>query len=193
MKPFFAILSSAFEAEHQAIEAAEVQEAAQVDIEGDDDLNVEIHCFDGLKESPLLHASDFEMIVGLLDSKRAEGFRSECARLVADFLGKVKGPRVVEDLKQLIIHGELGLGEDMKIRKTSETPPRVSVVDVIREVAGSINPYQSWENLKSQNPEVLQSVEDFKFEGHGQRPTAVNCARGLVTIINLLAKRTIHL
>ncbi|GAQ93104.1 hypothetical protein KFL_013000020 [Klebsormidium nitens] len=138
----------------------------------------------GHKESPLLHVSEFDKIVTLLEGARAEDFRSECYELVADFL-KIEGPKVVDELRQLIIRGK-GLGEGIKIRKTSETPPRVSVLDVIQSVTEVINPRQTWENIKSQNPEVVSVVYNLQFEGSGQRPTPVTCARGLVAIVNLL-------
>ncbi|GAQ92824.1 hypothetical protein KFL_011570020 [Klebsormidium nitens] len=108
--------------------------------EGGDDLDLEVHCFDGHKKSTLFHASKFDQIVTLLDGARAVDLRPECAGLVADFFG-IEGPKVVDEFKHLIIHGE-GL--------------------------------------------VVFPRYNYQFEGTGQRPTSVTCARGLGTIINLL-------
>ena len=76
-----------------------------------------------------------------------------------------------------------------QIRKTSESPPRVSVFDVITSFLRAGNPWQMWGDFSRQFPEVLQLVEDFKFPGRGQRNTPVTDARGIVRIIMMLPCR----
>ena len=82
-------------------------------------------------------------------------------------------------------------GRDVsRIRKTNEAPPRVSVFDAIRAVAGVQQPEWTWRQLKVSHPEVLGLTTDFKFPGRGQRDTPVTDARGIVRIIMLLPCRT---
>ena len=55
-----------------------------------------------------------------------------------------------------------------RIRKTPETPPRVSVYDVIGAITGlptSSNCSQVWTRLKERHPEVVTICDDFKFRG----------------------------
>ena len=76
-----------------------------------------------------------------------------------------------------------------RIRKTPETPPRVSVYDVIGAITGlptSSNCSQAWARLKERHPEVITFCDDFQFPGQGQRPIPVADARGITEIIMLL-------
>jgi hypothetical protein len=78
--------------------------------------------------------------------------------------------------------GLLGKGA-MKIRKTDESPSRISVIDVTMAVAGG-NQHDAariLRRLSNQYPEV-----GLKFKGRGQRETPVADARGIVEIIMLL-------
>ena len=75
------------------------------------------------------------------------------------------------------------------IRKTRETPPRVSVYDLIRCTTGLCNPHNVWTALQANHPEVLQDLENHKFPGPGQRDTPVLDARGAAQVIMLLPGR----
>ena len=61
------------------------------------------------------------------------------------------------------------------IRKTSEDPTRVSVLDVISVVTGldSSNSASYFNRLGEQFPEVSAACTLFKFPGRGQRDTEV--------------------
>ena len=92
------------------------------------------------------------------------------------------------------IHGQLTtlLGREVKqLRKTSQVPPRVSVIDVISAflgVSGNVAAV-TLGRLKSEYPEVTSGCCDFKFKGRGQRDTPVACVRGIVEILVLLPGR----
>ena len=77
-----------------------------------------------------------------------------------------------------------------KIRKTNETPPRVSVIDLIAVVTKASNPREAWSGLQRAHPEVVSQTDsfksDYKFPGRGQNGTPVIDATGAITIINLL-------
>ena len=87
---------------------------------------------------------------------------------------------------EIVMRG--GSIDGMKIRKTNEIPPRVSVYDLIDIVTGTIN--QSSKILKRmeiQYENISTLCTDlFQFPGKYQRLTPVVNARGVVTIINLL-------
>ena len=76
------------------------------------------------------------------------------------------------------------------IRKTDETPPRVSILDVIKVVAQVEQPAKTWLYMKTNHPEVITGNthihNNFKFRGQGQRGTPVTNAEGAIYIINLL-------
>ena len=78
-----------------------------------------------------------------------------------------------------------------RVRKTNETPPRVSVIDLI-SVIDDIDNKQASKivgRLKDQYPDVSPMWGNLKFPGKGQKDTPVTDARGVVTIINLLSGR----
>ena len=76
----------------------------------------------------------------------------------------------------------------MQIRKTSEMPPRVSVVDVA--VAGTrktqSNAARDIRRIADQSPEIGTDYATFKFQGRGQRETPVTDTRGVTEIVMLL-------
>ena len=77
-----------------------------------------------------------------------------------------------------------------KIRKTAETPSRVSVHDLIGAISKVQNPRVAWADLQKRHPEtVCQTYSykaDYKFPGRGNQTTPVINARGAIMIINLL-------
>ena len=77
-----------------------------------------------------------------------------------------------------------------RIRKTNESPPRVSVYDAIALLMRSTNPRRVWNDLQTTFPEVVRLAYNLKFPGPGQRETPVADARGIVRIIMLLPCRT---
>ena len=80
-----------------------------------------------------------------------------------------------------------------RVRKTNETPPRVSVIDLISVIDDTDNNQASkiFARLKNQYPEIaVQTIwGNWKFPGARQKDTPVTDARGVVTIINLLSGR----
>ena len=77
-----------------------------------------------------------------------------------------------------------------RVRKTNETPPRVSVYDVISIMFEVKNPHDAWSALCRQHNESVWLTSTVKFPGRGQRETPVTDARGIVRIIMLLPCRT---
>ena len=77
------------------------------------------------------------------------------------------------------------------IRKTPETPPAVSVFDVIASCTGTAlrDCPQVWRRLLEKHAEVMTNCHDFQFAGQGQRPTPVADSRGITEIIMLLPGR----
>ena len=79
-----------------------------------------------------------------------------------------------------------------RVRKTNETPPRVSVIDLISVIDKKDNKQAStiFARLKNQF-ECSTICGTFKFPGGhgGNQDTPVTDARGVVTIINLLSGR----
>ena len=79
--------------------------------------------------------------------------------------------------------------DNKKIRKTSETPQRVSVYDLIAAITDHDNKTasKSFSRMKEAYSEVSTFCRNFKFNGSGQRDTPVTNARGAVIIMNLLS------
>lgn len=73
-----------------------------------------------------------------------------------------------------------------KIRKTLETPQRVSVHDLITAITDDVNPRQTFSRLKKTHPEAVAACYTFQFPGQGQNLTPVTDAKGTVIIMNLL-------
>ena len=63
----------------------------------------------------------------------------------------------------------------VNIRKTSETPPRISVIDVVEAITGQVksNAGKTLERVKERHPEVYPNWINFRFPGRGQRDTPV--------------------
>ena len=87
------------------------------------------------------------------------------------------------------------VGKEVKdianIRKTSEVPPRVSVIDVTMAITGKDRNHAA-EDLRriiGSYPEVNANCVNWKFAGARQRNTPVTDARGIVEIIMLLPGR----
>jgi len=77
------------------------------------------------------------------------------------------------------------------IRRTSDVPPLISVVDVVAAIAeqtGS-NAGHYIERLQISHPEVCNRFTTYKFHGKGQKNTFVTDAQGIVEIIIVLPGR----
>ena len=85
----------------------------------------------------------------------------------------------------------LSQGNLGQIRKTSENPPRISVLDVIKVITGLSlnNAYNVFQRVIEAFPEVSTEISYFKFPGQGQRETPVTDARGIVEIVMVLPGR----
>ena len=61
--------------------------------------------------------------------------------------------------------------EVVSIRKTSETPPRISAVDVVEAITGKTknNARNSLDCVRERYPEVARNLSYFRFPGRGQR------------------------
>ncbi len=78
--------------------------------------------------------------------------------------------------------------ETVRIRRTDEKPPRVSVIDVVQAITGKDARHAAQEvrTLCSRYPEVDQILVHFLFRGQGQRKTYVTSVRGIVEVTMLL-------
>ena len=78
--------------------------------------------------------------------------------------------------------------EAVRIRRTDENPPRVSIIDVTMAVSGGSqhDAAKSLRRLCDQYPEVGPNWSHLKFKGPGQRQTPVTEAKGIVEVIMLL-------
>ena len=78
-----------------------------------------------------------------------------------------------------------------QIRKTTEIPPRVSVIDVAVAITGRSADYssQAVRNVCDQYPEVREKITDCKFKGRRQRKTPVTDVKGIIELIFLLPGR----
>jgi hypothetical protein len=74
------------------------------------------------------------------------------------------------------------------IRKTNDTPPKISILDLIAAVTGTVNPSRAWADLSKRFAEedIRVSYDFAKFAGQGQTDTPVTNAAGVVIIINAL-------
>ena len=80
------------------------------------------------------------------------------------------------------------LGRDaVQIRKTDESPPRISIIDVARAITGHNADYsgQVVRNVCDQHPDVRGKITDFKFKGRGQRATPVTGVHGIIEVVML--------
>jgi hypothetical protein len=143
-----------------------------------------------LDERRRMMLSDLEAAATALNSQPSEpasepGCQSEVASaaLPSEAMPQVSG---LEDL------AELTDADVSRIRKTNETPPRVSIYDTIRGIAGVQQDMCSstFGRLLKDFPEVRALCSNFKFPGQGQRDTPVTDAEGIVQIIMLLPSRT---
>ena len=75
-----------------------------------------------------------------------------------------------------------------RVRKTAETPPRVSVIDVLQAVTCYSDDQSRalYRKLVEAYPEIGASCTTFKFPGRGQRDTVVTDAEGIAYIIMIL-------
>ena len=84
------------------------------------------------------------------------------------------------------------LGREIaRIRKTNQTPPRVSVIDVVQAITGkdARHAAEDVRGLCSSYPEVDGISVHYRFPGRGQRDTPVADVRGIVEIVMLLPGR----
>ena len=81
--------------------------------------------------------------------------------------------------------------EAVRIRKTEEERPRISVIDVATLVTGkdARKAAQDVGFVKNRDPEVAQNLGLFKFSGRAQRNTPVATCRGVVELVMLLPGR----
>ena len=95
-------------------------------------------------------------------------------------------PDLMASLTQLNEHAV------QQIRKTTETPPRLSVIDLVAAVTG-FTPHAAANavlRLKAAYPEVSSLDGHFRFGGRGQRDTPVTDARGAIELLMLLPGKT---
>ena len=89
------------------------------------------------------------------------------------FMAASSGDDVVAQLGSL-------LGKEVaRIRKTGETPPRISVIDIVQAVTG-LSPSNSavaFKRLQRDHPDVGGNCSMFKFQGERQRQTPVTDAK----------------
>ena len=84
------------------------------------------------------------------------------------------------------------LGREIaRIRKTDQTPPRVSVIDVVQAITGkdARHAAEDVRGLCFSYAEVDGISVHYRFPGRGQRDTPVADVRGIVEIVMLLPGR----
>ena len=61
----------------------------------------------------------------------------------------------------------------MQIRKTNESPPRVSVIDVVEAITGQVksNAGKTLERVKESHPEVYPILTNHRFPGRALAQT----------------------
>ena len=76
----------------------------------------------------------------------------------------------------------------IRIRKTDETPPKISVIDVVQAMTGKDARHAAQEvrTMCSHYPEADQILVHLLFPGKGQRKTPVSSVRGIVEVVMLL-------
>ena len=76
----------------------------------------------------------------------------------------------------------LGRTVQHTIRKTNETPPRVSIIDVLVVITGQDANVsaKSLARLAKRHPEVTPNWCDLAFSGRGQKKTPVTGVKGIV-------------
>ena len=84
---------------------------------------------------------------------------------------------------------ELSESSLCQIRKTNDTPPMISVLDVIAAIKGctSNTAYVAWRRLIETHPETLTFCHSYNFRPKGGGPpTPVTTASGIVQVIMVL-------
>ena len=76
--------------------------------------------------------------------------------------------------------------EGNRIRKTMETPQRVSVYDLIVASTCDTNPRSTFLTLKETFRDIAEGCSVYKFPGRGNMRTPVTDARGAVAVMNRL-------
>jgi hypothetical protein len=113
--------------------------------------------------------------------------------LIATNSGQIITNRqAMQNIPDLMVSmAELDEDSVQQIRKTAESPPRVSVYDVLGSVTGYAqdNRDKLFQRLCEQFPEVRMICTYFKFPGRGQRDTPVTDAEGITQILMLLPGR----
>jgi hypothetical protein len=97
---------------------------------------------------------------------------------------------VVDNERDVFLENHL-FGEEFsgaRIRKTADTPPKISIHDLVGVVTGNHNPRKTWSYLarRFEDDGVPWRYDFAKFAGQGQTETPVTDARGMVIIINAL-------
>jgi hypothetical protein len=77
------------------------------------------------------------------------------------------------------------------VRKTGETTPRISAIDVIMLMTGkgSSRAARDLDLVKERYPDVAENLGTYKFKGRRQRETTVATARGIIEVVMLLPGR----
>lgn len=90
-------------------------------------------------------------------------------------------PHIVNESRYFLFGGK-------KIRKTSESPPRVAVYDLIAAMTGQDTKaaFNIYSRLQNAHPEVSTICRNLKMSGKGMKQTPVTDAKGAVVIMNLL-------
>jgi len=157
----------------------------------------------GQRETPVADARGIVRIIMLLPCRAAAPVRAKVCERLLDYLGsshdilhaalaggeRESTPTLPALTGETDVLSQLTDTSVLQIRKTDDSPPRVSVIDTIRSFTGVQQPDWTWRQLKNAHPEVHGLTTDFKFEGQGQKKTPVADARGIVRIIMLLPCR----
>jgi hypothetical protein len=108
-------------------------------------------------------------------------------------------PKIIEEPQLfIVIHG--GEMDGLKIRQTTEIPPRISVYDLIDVITGTSNQskklYERIKEKQIENSDKIfievktdeESLNLYKFPGKNNKNTPVVDVYGVINIINLLSE-----
>jgi hypothetical protein len=120
--------------------------------------------------------------VGGDPSKKAKKARSNAEATVR---AEAAPDAVVQELARVLDKDAVHMPN---IRKTDETPPRISALDVAMAVTGKDNNQaaRAIRDITAAHPEVKHFLFNFQFPGQGQRKTPVTDVRGIVEVVMLL-------
>ncbi|GAQ92648.1 hypothetical protein KFL_010830045 [Klebsormidium nitens] len=88
----------------------------------------------------------------------------------------------------LVLNSLFGEFRGASIKRTDDAPPKISILDVITAITGTVNARKTWADLsrRFEDEGTRLNISTARFFGRGQNDTPVTDASGMITIINNL-------